>query len=95
MRPGSHGKSLASVARVLHGVAGRFWKPLENNGNRLQHMQHTSHRAEVARKPFVLVRQRFGLAGELGFEPRFSESESDVLPLNYSPIGRHKWLFYK
>jgi hypothetical protein len=25
------------------------------------------------------------LAGELGFEPRFSESESDVLPLNYSP----------
>ncbi len=27
----------------------------------------------------------FRLAGELGFEPRFSESESDVLPLNYSP----------
>ncbi len=26
------------------------------------------------------------MAGELGFEPRFSESESDVLPLNYSPI---------
>ena len=25
------------------------------------------------------------VAGELGFEPRFSESESDVLPLNYSP----------
>ncbi len=25
------------------------------------------------------------MAGELGFEPRFSESESDVLPLNYSP----------
>ena len=28
------------------------------------------------------------LAGELGFEPRFSESESDVLPLNYSPAGQ-------
>jgi hypothetical protein len=28
------------------------------------------------------------LAGELGFEPRFSESESDVLPLNYSPMPR-------
>ena len=27
------------------------------------------------------------LAGGLGFEPRFSESESDVLPLNYPPIG--------
>ena len=26
------------------------------------------------------------LAGGLGFEPRFSESESDVLPLNYSPM---------
>ena len=32
--------------------------------------------------------QRVGgpVAGELGFEPRFSESESDVLPLNYSPV---------
>ena len=29
---------------------------------------------------------RFGvLAGGLGFEPQFSESESDVLPLNYPP----------
>ena len=35
------------------------------------------------------------VAGELGFEPRFSESESDVLPLNYSPTMRRKWLFYK
>ena len=25
------------------------------------------------------------MAGGLGFEPRFSESESDVLPLNYPP----------
>ena len=29
--------------------------------------------------------ERDQLAGELGFEPKFSESESDVLPLNYSP----------
>ncbi len=35
------------------------------------------------------------VAGELGFEPRFSESESDVLPLNYSPFGAVKRLFYK
>ena len=27
------------------------------------------------------------LAGELGFEPRLTESESAVLPLNYSPTG--------
>ena len=26
------------------------------------------------------------LAGELGFEPRLTESESAVLPLNYSPL---------
>jgi hypothetical protein len=28
----------------------------------------------------------WGVAGELGFEPRLTESESAVLPLNYSPI---------
>src|SRR5215469_14686978 len=27
------------------------------------------------------------LAGELGFEPRLTESESAVLPLNYSPVS--------
>ncbi len=27
------------------------------------------------------------MAGELGFEPRLTESESAVLPLNYSPIA--------
>ena len=27
-----------------------------------------------------------GVAGEPGFEPRLTESESAVLPLNYSPI---------
>ena len=27
------------------------------------------------------------MAGGPGFEPRFSESESDVLPLNYPPAG--------
>jgi hypothetical protein len=26
------------------------------------------------------------MAGELGFEPRLTESESAVLPLNYSPF---------
>jgi hypothetical protein len=27
------------------------------------------------------------MAGELGFEPRLTESESAVLPLNYSPMA--------
>ena len=37
---------------------------------------------------FCLGPRSLKLAGELGFEPRFSESESDVLPLNYSPAGQ-------
>ena len=37
---------------------------------------------------FCLRCNALNLAGELGFEPRFSESESDVLPLNYSPTDR-------
>src|SRR3954452_382009 len=37
--------------------------------------------------PKTHSRRLFSMAGELGFEPRFSESESDVLPLNYSPAG--------
>ena len=39
---------------------------------------------------FLIMGQRVNLAGELGFEPRFSESESDVLPLNYSPADRRR-----
>src|SRR6266849_9357754 len=32
--------------------------------------------------------RRDWLAGGLGFEPRLTESESAVLPLNYPPIGK-------
>src|SRR5262249_11424066 len=32
------------------------------------------------------LRRHLRLAGELGFEPRLTESESAVLPLNYSPL---------
>jgi hypothetical protein len=32
------------VATVLNGDAGRFGKPLENNENKLQHMQHENAR---------------------------------------------------
>jgi hypothetical protein len=34
------------------------------------------------------------LAGELGFEPRLTESESAVLPLNYSPLKHLKAIVY-
>src|SRR5262245_30236478 len=34
------------------------------------------------------IARRVGLAGGLGFEPRLTESESAVLPLNYPPIGK-------
>ena len=34
------------------------------------------------------ARRLFLLAGGLGFEPRLTESESAVLPLNYPPIVR-------
>src|SRR6476620_6377643 len=45
-----------------------------------------SSRAESqnAKNPYSL---RFCLAGELGFEPRQTESESVVLPLHHSPIN--------
>ena len=36
-------------------------------------------------------RPRRRLAGELGFEPRLTESESAVLPLNYSPTAVDLW----
>ena len=39
--------------------------------------------AKLCRKHRVLL-----MAGELGFEPRLTESESAVLPLNYSPMVR-------
>jgi hypothetical protein len=32
------------------------------------------------------ITKRFQLAGGLGFEPRLTESESAVLPLNYPPL---------
>src|SRR4051794_23233822 len=34
---------------------------------------------------------RTGLAGELGFEPRQTESESVVLPLHHSPIFKNNF----
>ena len=35
------------------------------------------------------------MAGELGFEPRLTESESAVLPLNYSPKALIRRRFFR
>src|SRR5262249_15560516 len=44
---------------------------------------------EVQRRPSECSKHRcFRVAGGLGFEPRLTESESAVLPLNYPPIGK-------
>src|SRR5262249_42194526 len=76
------------VAIMSRGDAGTFWKSLENNENKQQHAQHEKRPAQNECWPrFCLQINELNLAGELGFEPRFSESESDVLPLNYSPMG--------
>src|SRR5262245_39725874 len=49
-----------------------------------------TRRQDISSLPPVLMRSahRVGLAGGLGFEPRLTESESAVLPLNYPPIGK-------
>ena len=40
----------------------------------------------------LIYKEKGELAGEPGFEPRLTESESVVLPLNYSPAGAAgKW----
>src|SRR5262249_1525475 len=44
---------------------------------------------EVQRRPSECSKHRcFRVAGGLGFEPRLTESESAVLPLNYPPMRR-------
>ncbi len=47
--------------------------------------RHRARRFRRAREHFAAVCVR-RLAGGLGFEPRLTESESAVLPLNYPPI---------
>ena len=51
-------------------------------------MRHKEDPTEIG--AFVYFSSNFrllSLAGELGFEPRLTESESAVLPLNYSPVA--------
>src|SRR4051812_30578844 len=43
----------------------------------------------------VWEKDRWSLAGELGFEPRQTESESVVLPLHHSPIIAQRYQYDK
>ena len=45
-----------------------------------------SRQCPIKKKPSGFAKLLFYLAGELGFEPRLTESESVVLPLDDSPI---------
>lgn len=45
-----------------------------------------------ARRDTVSLLRNDAMAGELGFEPRQTESESGVLPLDDSPITKEDWL---
>src|SRR4029077_13925882 len=65
----------------------------ETNENKLQHARHEKGRLQTG--PFQtkhLICGGLALAGELGFEPRLTESESAVLPLNYSPPNGRQYL---
>ena len=47
------------------------------------HQESSHFKAYIAGQALTL--ENWIVAGELGFEPRLTESESAVLPLNYSP----------
>ena len=74
-------------SQARNGLRARRWrrKPEQNLQNDLQNGL-PSPTAKGGKS------ERDQLAGELGFEPRLTESESAVLPLNYSPVlsGVHK-----
>ena len=44
---------------------------------------------ELINADLMDFRREFFLAGGLGFEPRFSDPKSDVLPLDDPPTGLH------
>src|SRR5215471_10970020 len=58
-------------------------------GNILQHVRHEMAASEgVENARYADEIRTSWVAGGLGFEPRLTESESAVLPLNYPPIGK-------
>ena len=71
---------------MSRGVAESPWKPLGIKGILLQHARHET-RAKWTPRFRLNICFYFGkwLAGEPGFEPGLTESESVGLPLTYSP----------
>lgn len=82
---GGVGRAVYVQARVQAGLAPipQFFIPAPVLLDGL--VDGTSSLAETAVSAARAAGQKRDLAGGPGFEPRFSESESDVLPLNYPP----------
>ena len=81
---------------MLRGAAETFCNSLVLLVSALQHAQHEKGRfLPGPTHEFACAVSQLTLAGELGFEPRFSESESDVLPLNYSPAGQEAIVLHR
>src|SRR5438045_3763194 len=74
------------VAFMLRGGAGSPWQPLKTHGKfcNTRDMKTAPRGAgRNAGSADEICTSR--VAGGLGFEPRLTESESAVLPLNYPP----------
>ncbi len=76
------------VRYVLRGAAGSISKMAEISRSFLQH--EATRSAPISRgrcSNYSIEISVLAVAGELGFEPRLTESESAVLPLDDSPPG--------
>src|SRR5262245_33409184 len=77
------------VAFMSRVAADSSCQPLKIWGKIMQHTRHENGRRRAPRNVRNADEIRTsGVAGGLGFEPRLTESESAVLPLNYPPIGK-------
>ncbi len=78
------------VARMLCGVARSQRHPLKHNENICNTCDmKTAPNGAVENARNADDIRVFSVAGGLGFEPRLTESESAVLPLNYPPIASY------
>lgn len=69
-----------NLTPAQHGTDGFFIAILEKK-------KAAQTERELAGTEFEVAQTGLEVAGGPGFEPRLSESESDVLPLNYPPVG--------
>lgn len=66
---------------------GGFHASRRRRGPALAAPVQTKHADQTAKASEATAKMGSRLAGGPGFEPRLSESESEVLPLNYPPIS--------